>query len=846
MYKLIKLFSLFVVFLILLSAEIKKEFDIKVELTSTITEEKPKLMPPDKLPYQETKVLDLSSLIFEPPKNLEFANIEPIKSESTISCGEPRDAISYRLGVDYYIKGDYDRAQKELEKVVTTTSSFKPMAEYILGVIHVKKGKLEQALPFFKDSCQFTHVYSKPACESYYALNFMLKGSVPENNDSLWRSVRALTLGEYIEPQCKDAVFVNYCGYVLDFYNGNINDAYLTSTKLKRGIKLFQEGKLSDAEKIFIEYSKPGNLHREIALYYLALIELQRDNVDRGLYYVGILETINRELVKNLYNVLSNKGVAYARLAYSATNDISFLRNAGIIAYNSGQYTLALSNFIEAKSYLYAVYSSVKLGNYKKAYEILQAKRDKSKEDYVWLLESAYWLGYPLEPILLEIKSTYPDLYMEYLGWDHFRKGGWEEAAKFLENPYYKAIALFNAKKYSDVLQVLKDKEDRESRVIKARSALFLGNPRLARTFLKDETDVELYLKALSYFVEGSYEKAIENFQKVSYKSPLKPRALLKTADAFYNMGKLEKSKEVYYEVLKMFPDTEYAQQATQSLIELGDKTLSDEEMEKLLSQAISKEKDPSMVNELKYQLGVLYIKMGNNEKARQTLIELLDTPLENKAILRLAQIEQDTRRKTVLLYKVYKEGSEEERKIARQKLIEVFSNVGDERSLAELLYEGDLDDKAKAIPLFVKLGDKDKARQIIGELMNLGYRTDEFEKALLDILKEDKDRSYIDYLLKSSSGEIRAKALYESVIYYVERGEKKKAMEDILDIVSNYKDTSIYNSAIIKGVEILLSLNAKRDASCFLERYNLQLPSQEELRRLQELRKGLPKCGGR
>ncbi len=846
MYKLIKLFSVLFILLTILSSEIKREFDIKVEFVSTITEERPKVAPPDKIPYPIGKPLDLSPMLIEAPKTIETAKIEPIKSSSTLSCGEPKDAIAYRLGVDYYLKGEYDKAKKELESVIVAPSSFKPMAEYILGIIHTRQGKSSEALPLFASSCKFSHIYSKAACEAYYALNFMLKGSIPENNDPFWKSVRALTLGEYIKPNCKDTIFLNYCNYILDFYNGEVNEAYLVSTKLRRGIKLFQDGNLAQAERIFIDYNAPRSAYREIALYYLGIIELYRDNVDRGLYYTGILETINRELSKNLYNLLAGKGVAYARLAFSATKDPSFLEKAGIIAYNSGQYTLALSNFIEARSDMYAVYSAIKLGDYKKAYQILEKKKNKGKEEYIWMLESAYWLGYDLAPILSEIRSTYPDLYREYLGWDHFRRGEWERAAELLDKPYYKAIALYNAKKYPQVLQVLNNENDTASRILKARSALFLGNPKLARTFLEETSDDELYLIGLSFFVEGSYQRAIEYFEKIPYSSPQKPKALLKVADAFYNLGNWERARETYYEVLRKYTDTQYAEQATISLIGLGGRALKNEELEQLILQAISKERDPSLVGELKYQLGNVYINMGKNEKAREVLLELLDTPLENKAVLKLAQIEPDNRRKAVLLYKVYREGTNEEREMAREKLIELFSNLGDERSLAELLYEGNLDQKAKAATIFIKLGDESRAKEILNNLLSLGYRTDEFENALLEVLKKVRDRTYVDYLIKSPNNETRARALYWSAIDYLEKGDRKKAMEDILDIVTNHPNSSVYNRAVLQGVEILLSLNARRDASCFLERYDLKGASQEEYRKIQDLRKGLPKCGGK
>jgi TolA-binding protein len=110
--------------------------------------------------------MDLSYRLLEPPDKLEQTQIKPLKEESGISCGEPKDRISYRLGVDYYLEGKYGPAEEELSKVVLMPSPFKPMAEYVLGVIYAKEGKEEKALELFNDSCKYSHIYQKASCES--------------------------------------------------------------------------------------------------------------------------------------------------------------------------------------------------------------------------------------------------------------------------------------------------------------------------------------------------------------------------------------------------------------------------------------------------------------------------------------------------------------------------------------------------------------------------------------------------------------------------------------------------------------------------------------------------------
>ncbi len=844
MCRLIKLFSLLFALLLLSSSEIKREFDLKVELVGTLREEKPKLQPPERLAYQGAKPLDLSNTLLEAPKTFEYAKIEPLPSPGFVGCGEPKDAQSYRLGVDYYLKKDYERAQEELKKVISMPSSFKPMAEYVLGVIYVQQGKLSPAMELFESSCRFSHVYSKPACESYYALSFKLKRSIPKNDDPLWKSVRALASSQYVPPSCEGATFSEYCGYIRDFYEGKLNEAYFVSSQLRRGIKLFFEGNLKDARDIFKKYEPPASPHREVALYYLGLIELAEGRLEKGLYYIGLMETINRVLAKSMYDLLASKGILYSRLAYTSTGDLTFVERAGILAYNEGRYDIALSNFLEAKNHIYAVYSAVKLGDYKTAYNILKKKKDKkTKEDYLWLLESAYWAGYDLREFLSQVRRDYPDIYREYVGWDHFRRGEWERAVEYLDEPYYKAVALYNAKRYQEVLKTLEGRTDTPSRVLKARSALFMGNPKLARSYLTQSSDEELYLLGLSYFTEGDYERAYKEFERVSEKSPHRSRALLKSGDALYNMGMLQKAKEKYYQVLKNYPDTEYARSATLALLGLGDKEIPPEEMERLIRTLLEKEPDAPYANELKYQLADIYLRGDRIQEARSLLLELLGTPLENRAVLKLAQLEEDLRRKTVLLYKVYKEGNQEERKRARDELVEVYKKVGDRESLAELLAEGEPKQKAEAMALYVQMENIQRAEVLAKELMGLGYRSMDFEGSLLSLFEKTKDRKYLEYVLSSPDADVRASALYVSALDYLERGDKRKALEDLVDIASNYRGSKVYNRAIIKGAEVLLSMNARRDASCLLDRHDPKSSTPEEARVIRSMKEKLPRC---
>ena len=841
MWKPIRLFSLLLLLAFALAQQITKEFDVKVELTGKLYEEKPKLSPPNYLPMPQTKELDLSYMVLEAPKSVEFAQIKPVE-KSGVSCGEPKDALSYRLGVDYYLKGRYDLAEEELGKVLLVpNSAFGPMAEYVLGIIAYSKDQKQRALELFKNSCNFTHMYQGPACEAYYALNLTLKGSVPENQNGLWKAVKAIKEGKPANLSCDGVVFVQYCQYVSDFVKGKENLLYRDSTRLRFGILAYFEWDLKSAKALFEEYSGPGRLYRDVALYYLALMDYKEGKGEQALRHASILESINPYLAKELYALISEKDVYLSRLTYTLTKDVRFLEKAGIIAYNSGDYALALRNFLEAGNTRYAVYSAIKMGDYKKAIELLKNKK-KDREDYLWLLEALYWSGEDMSGTLSEVAKLYPDLYKEYQGWESFRRGDWLGALGFFEDPYYKALALYNLKKYKEVIDLLQGRTDERSRLIKARSALMMDDTKLARSFLTGKSEEEFYLLGLSYFLEGNYQKAVEFFEKVPANNPNRAKALLKMGESYYNMGKADKAKDSYFEVLRSFPDSEEARSATLALLDFAGKNMGDEDLERVLEDYMKREKNPPP--EILYQYASLMARKGKKEEAEKLLLNLLDTPIKFKAILKMAELEEEPSKRLVLFYKVYKESpTEEERKKARDEIVKMYSSLGDTKSLADMLAEGDKPDKVKAIGLYLSIREIPSAITLAQELIKAGYRDQEFERYLLDLYKQTRDISLLDYVSKSPERSLRGQALYLYGLELLRRGDRKKALESFVEISINHKGEPYYNSAILEGAKILVKLGAKRDASCILERFDLNGANPEETSIYNKLKKGLPKC---
>ncbi|MFN3264589.1 MAG: tetratricopeptide repeat protein, partial [Aquificaceae bacterium] len=456
--------------------------------------------------------------------------------------------------------------------------------------------------------------------------------------------------------------------------------------------------------------------------------------------------------------------------------------------------------------------------------------------------EALYWTGGDMNSLLSEAAGLYPELAREFSGWERFRRGDWLGALGFFQDPYYRSIALYNLKRYREVISLLQGRNDQRSKLLKARSALMLGDTGLARSFLTDRSDEEVYLLGMSYFLEGNYQRAISFFDRVSEKSPLKARAMLRVGDAHYNMGNREKAKESYYEVLRRFPDREEAKQATLSLLEFSGKDIRDEEMERLIKGYMEREKNPPP--EIIYQYAVLQAKRGDRKGAEQELLRLLNTPLKFKAILKLAQLEEEIPKKLVLYYKVYREAElEEDRRQAREELIKLYTSAGDTKSLADLLAEGENPDRVRAVGLYLALRDTSSALSLSRDIIKGGYRSQEFERYLIDLYRQSGDTALLDYVVKSPDRSLRGEAILLLGFDNLKKGDKKKALENFVEVSLNYRGEPYYNQAVLEGARVLLELGARRDASCMLERFDLSRSSPEDVNLYNRLRQGLPKC---
>jgi len=481
MLKLIKLFSFVVLILsYAFSSVLTESISLRVKVIGKIQEEKPRLLPPEKINLEEKEVyLDLSKELLEPPQYLEEAVIEPVQEGK--GCGEPKDRVYYRAGVNYYLKGNLKKAEGKLLDVLSIqNSAFIPQTEYILGLIYSKTGREKESVSFFKSSCFSQHPYKTPACEALYALEFKLKGQ-PADVDSpdLWNRVYRIKIhGDLEAPKCDDTVFKTYCKYVTDFVEGRVNDEYRESAELRRAIILLKENRLTESKELLEKYSQPLSRYRDIAFYYLGIIAYKEGNRQQAYRYASLLEISKPEYSKSLYLLLSKKDILFSRIAYRLTGSSKALRNSGILSYNAGEYKVAYAELTKAGEPLLAAWAAIKEGDYGRAYSSLKRVKDKNRNYYLWLLEILYWLGKnnEMEKVLKEIKDKYPDIYREYMGWLMFRKEDWLNAYRYFEDPYHRALALYNAGRYKNVIDILKERRSLKERLLKAKAAISMGN----------------------------------------------------------------------------------------------------------------------------------------------------------------------------------------------------------------------------------------------------------------------------------------------------------------------------------------------------------------------------------
>ncbi len=849
MWKLIALFNFFLVFLVG-GEELQEQLTLRVKVKDIIKVEKPPFIPPDKLSYRVRTPgeVNLVGKLLEPPKEMEEAELYVPREGG---CGAPKDLNLYKEAVLAYRKGNLFRAEEKLKTLITLQGSpYADAGKYLLGLVYYKRAKKEDALKLFEEACNTPNMYTSAACESFFALYYELYEKPYRTEEPLlWRVVYLIGAENTIpeeELDCSRYTFKEYCSYVNDFIKGRINIKYRASTEVRRAILLYEEGRHKLAKKILEKYKHKLLPYRDVVLYYLALIEIKEGNYEKALDYALLLETINEELAGNLYQLIALKNPELSDYAYEKTGEKWLLKYAGVKAYNEGDYKRALAYFERAGDYLYATYAALKLGDYEKAYELLKKVQERDERYYRLLLEVLYTLGREEEFLrtLEEVWDRYPKLYKEFYGWYLFKKGKWEEAEKYFENPYYKAVALFNAGKYEEVLRILKEDSGYHARILKAKAAIALGKGELARKFLYNETSEEIYLTGLSYFIDGEYEKAIKYFEKLLKDEEYGLRALLKTADSYYNMGQKEKAKTLYNVIIQKFMNTPEAREALIALaqIEVEEPT---KDLEKLVEEFARTFPDSPLIPELYLQLARVYASEGRLLEAEALLRKVANNPdFRERALLELARITTNKREKEKILLNLINSEDEAVRKAAFLELVDFYQKQGKLLKLARLLEKRGPKEQIRAVEIYLQLGRKRDAERLFNKLYRKYPQDEELKEIALRLYEATKKLKYLKIAYKSKKPEVALRAAYLLGNYY--RGkDDRKAIEYFLEVVldKDARNMPFYKKALFASVDLLIKLKAKRDAACMLRRLE-ELPLEPwEREKVLKLKETLPPC---
>ena len=841
MWKVILLFS-FVLFTF--GSDLKERFSLKVKVVGRIAEEKPKLLPPKRISLPgEARYLDLSYRVLEPPKYIEEAEL--LVPEGKGGCGEPKDRAYYRAGVRYYKRGELKKAETRLLDLLSLQKSpFIPQAQYLLGLVYYRMKRFEEAKGMFERSCYAVHPYRDASCEALIALRLM-EGEEIEGvtGYDLWDKVLDIKSKKKLSlPDCKKTVFKRYCSYVEDFVKGNVNEDYPESTSLRRVIVLIGKGEYSEAENILKNLT--GKRFRAEALYYLGVLKAKKGKEKEAYRIASLLETLDPFLARELHGFIAGRDPLLSRLAYRITGSKEALIASAVLFYNSGNYRLSYREFLEAGDPLPAVWSAVMLGDYERAYRALKFLKPKAKEHYLWTLEVLYWTGREEEMvnILRAIKENFPDLYREYMGWYLFRKGRWEEASRYFKDPYHKALALYNAGKYGEVIKVLESSNGYKERILKAKASVSMGKGDLARKFLTGKTKEEVYLLGMSYFIEGKYEKAIEQFRKITDKDEVGRRALLRIGDSLYNLGRYEEAKGVYKEILKGFPDSKEATEATLALAQI-ELQVPSFDLKELVREFERRFPKSPLIPDLRYQLALLYLREGEREKAKEILEGLLkNESLRPKVLLKLASLEEEPLKKESMLREVLKTGSPEQKEEAMKMLTDLFYERGEFEKLADLLAEGGYQEKKKALTIYME-HNLEKAVNLFEEMLRQRPEDEDLKVLALSMYEKTKGKRYLEIARESSDPKVRAEALYK-LGKAVRLKDKRKALEYFVEVVLlPEKVQPFYNLSILEAVDILVKMKARRDASCLLARIDEDQLSKEQAKKVKILRSKLPKC---
>ncbi len=697
-----------------------------------------------------------------------------------------------------------------------------------------------------------------------------------------------------------DIAFIEYCKYVkgfLSFINKDYKTAisylekvksnnYKKQTTLLMGLSYLKLNDLANAEILFRKYLKDyGSVDRlsTYAIYGLSLVNLKKGEFNKALRLAGTLEGRDKLLAQSIYLKLADiyikKGkfeeafsLLQKSLKISTEYKEDIKKKLAITAYNRGKYKYAYQLMKDIKDpyfKLFTGYTLVWLGKSEKATKYLkEALNYNLPRDYelnaLKLLADLYYR--------LDKEKSYLDTVRKIskidrnearnlLGWFFFKKKQYDKALKAFVNPYMKAVSAFNLNDFDTALKFISRLKTKKAKFLEAYIYLKKGEYDVARDILGklargfDKISQEAgYLYAYSFFTQGDYEKAIEEFRKfisITKDKNLKKLATLRLADSYYNLGKKELARRIYETFIRQHTNSKEAIDAAYQLTVLEMEN-SKGDVEKQILTFLRKYPRYPLADLLRLQLADIYISKKKYDKAEKLLKYLIKKGKEESdyALYKLA-------------YLMYIKGDFNEAKKLAQEYLQKYDKGKFKNDILELLskiYEEEGNytmsiKYARELPqtdnniyklalLYFKIGDLKNAKYYFEKLYdkNSGYKKEiAYYLGLISYKLGDLNTAlrYFEEATNSDDYKIAGESYYYTGRIYQQLGKEDEAINSYLNVIYLYPDLKQFVSkARLRVAEILKKQGKQLEAKKMLNKINIEYLSSKEKRLYQQLRK--------
>ena len=172
-----------------------------------------------------------------------------------------------------------------------------------------------------------------------------------------------------------------------------------------------------------------------------------------------------------------------------------------------------------------------------------------------------------------------------------------------------------------------------------------------------------------------------------------------------------------------------------------------------------------------------------------------------------------------------------------------LYKKEGEKEKLAQLLLNGGFEDKKEALDIYAEI-DIEKAEELLQELVKKNKGDEKITKTALLLFKKTGKPYYLNIARNSPEKEVKAEALYLMGKHLKRKKKNREALESFLEVIISSKGIQpYYNNSIFEAVELLISMKARSDASCLLERLDKEHLTNEQVRKVKMLKEKLPDC---